>query len=1033
MVWKAVRAVALLLTSRRRVVLIVDALDELPSLKFELLDKLRTISQTKLNIMITSRPEDENTAKLVMCSRCGKVPLKLYHHCDICDGGDYDLCQSCVNKGLHCLDQSHQLIQPMDEVSVDIEPTDEEIKRYVEHELSKELRFGTVATRDTRLRPSTRGTTRLGRICQQMPELQTMIPQYIQASCNGMFMLANLYMTTIKAKTSAEEVKHALENLPQGYDESYKTTMERVEHASLINPNDTTSNLAKRTLMWVACSYRALSLAELQEALEIDLDKPEFRMLYRYDKQTLLDVTAGLVYVDSDEKHVRLCHATAQEYFDKSREVWFPNSASHIARSCLQYLDRREFSAPCEGLREDEEFEKRKAQHHFLQYASSFWGNHASDAGQTEELHKAVTGYLQDTGKVAAFIQAAWYVTSEGLENWDIRKGANGLHIAAWFGLTEVLRSLLEGGLDINSQDPHGGQTALILACRRGHVSTTTLLLDWGATVNTRNNAESTALFEAVIGNHAEVVAVLLSKPVLNVNEEHLHSAERTPLMFAVRDDSVEIVCQLLQDPRIEINKRDLDGCTALTLAAKAGSFISVGYLLEHSAIDLNATDHTGNSALMHAAKRDHYQIVSCLLNAGANPSIKDQDGGTALLRAIDQGNTAIVEIMLDHDNVDDSIRDNFGRTLLHGAATTGRADIVKLLISKGLDKDAQDSNGKTPLHEASRPGEAEVVALLLAAGANRAIEDHWLRSPWDVAWTNRQATIMLLLENKPADDASTQALLANYPNIDHLPIWCLTKFGQLDILQNAIKTRPATLFHLDPDTDNTALHSAVLANDPLILQTLLTAGLSPNAQNTQSRTPLHLATAFNFLRCTQTLLAVTPAPDLDLRDEFHQTPLLIAQTKRHYDIAFALIEAGAHLDPEIIQVQALFFLAVEFGKARAVARLVDAGAMGGAKNPAGKTAWRIAREVEGMEEEVGEVLRVLRANKSRVVRRQEVVGVDDDGEEEEEEEDERKFQMSAFRRRDIFDEDGDGEGESIGGIKEVEEREMRRQQPVLA
>lgn len=750
----------------------------------------------------------------------------------------------------------------------------------------------------------------------------------------------------------------------------------------------------------------------MQNYKKLLADKPEFRMSYPYDKQTLLDITAGLLYIESDERHVRLCHATAQEYFDKSREVSFPNSASQIARSCLQYLNRREFSVPCEGLREDEEFEKRKAQHHLLQYACSFWGNHASDAGQTEEVHRAVTGYLEDTGKVAAFIQAAWYVTSEGLENWDIRKGANGLHIAAWFGLTEVLRSLLERGLDVNAQDPASGQTPLILASRRGHASTTTLLLDRGATVNTRNNAESTAMFEAVIGNHAEVVAVLLSKPELNVNEEHLHNAERTPLMFAVKDDEyAEILSQLLEDPRTEVNKRDLDGCTALIFAAKAGSFISIGYLLEHATIDLDATDRTGNSALMYAAKRDHYQIVSRLLDAGANPSIKDQDGGTALLRAIDEGNTAIVEIMLDHDSIDDSIRDNFGRTLLHGAATTGRADIVNLLISKGLDKDAQDSNGKTPLHEASRSGEAEVVALLLAAGADRAIKDHWYRFPWDVAWTNRQAKVMLLLEKKPADDASTQALLANYPNIDNLPIWSLAIFGQIDILNTAIKTRRASLVHLDPDTDNTALHSAVLADEPLILQALLSAGLSPNAQNMQSRTPLHLATTFNFLNCTQVLLASTPLPDLNIRDEFHQTPLLIAQIKRHYDIAFALIEAGAQIDPEIIQVQTLFFLAVEFGKAKAVARLIDAGAMVGTKNPAGKTAWRIAREVEGMEEEMGEVLRVLRANKSRMVVRREASDVNNvDAEGEKEEEDERKFQMSAFRRTDIFDEVGDGE-----------------------
>ncbi|KAL8771481.1 MAG: hypothetical protein Q9209_003151 [Squamulea sp. 1 TL-2023] len=475
--------------------------------------------------------------------------------------------------------------------------------------------------------------------------------------------------------------------------------MERIEHASVSNPNDNTSSLAKRTLMWVACSYRALSLAELQQTLEI------------YDKQTLLEITAGLLYVDSDEKHVRLCHATAQEHFDKSQEIWFPDSASQIARSCVQYLNRKEFSAPCEGLREDEEFEKHRDRHPFLQYAYSFLGNHAINAGQNQRVHATITQYLKENGKVDAFIQAAWYLSSEGTENRDVCKGANG---------------------------PAGGQTPLIFACRRGHTPAVALLLQKGAPVNTRNNAESTALFEAVIGNHADVVAILLSKLELNVNEELLHSAERTPLIFAVRDEYVQIVRQLLDDPRTDVNKKDLDGCTALSIAAKAGSSISIGYLIKQKAIDLDATYRTGNPALMHAAMKDQYEIFSQLLDAGADPSLIDQDGGTALLRAIDRGNTAVVEIMLDHGSVDDSIRDNSGRTLLSGAATTGRADIARLLMSKGLDKDAQDNNGKTPLHEASGTGEAEVVTVLLAAGANQTIKDHWDRSPWDIAWTNR-------------------------------------------------------------------------------------------------------------------------------------------------------------------------------------------------------------------------------------------------------------------------------------------------------
>ncbi|KAL8805675.1 MAG: hypothetical protein Q9182_001819 [Xanthomendoza sp. 2 TL-2023] len=934
--------------------------------------------------------------------------IQTFPSCFICDDDGFDLCQSCVDKRVHCLVEGHELEEPS-EVSINIVPTDEEIKRYIEHELSKELKLGSGATRDRRLTSSRRGTTRLGRICREMPELEAMIPQYILARCNGMLMLAKLFLAAIKAKTSPEEVKNALETLPRGYEDIYQAAMEKIEAASLSNPNDTSSSLAKRTLMWIACSFRPLSLKELQEALSISLETPGFRPSSRYDKETLLEITAGLVYVDSDESNVWLHHATAQEYFDQTRETWFPNAASQITRYCMQYLERPELTEPCDSGQEDENFENRSVQHPLLGYACSFWGTHARDAMHDEDIQETTLRYLEDTRKVDAFMQAAWYLNSNGSENWDIRKGASSLHVAAWFGLVEIMPGLLRRGLDVNSSDPVGGQTPLMLACRRGHASVVAILLEHGATVNARNNAENTALFEAVYENHPETVAILLRKPELNVNEEHLHNAERTPLMFAVRDGYADIISQLLEDPRTDVNKKALDGSTALSIAAKTGSSISVRYLLEHDRIDLDAVDHNGMSALIHAAVWDHGEIVEQLLSAGANSSIKDHNGGTALLRAVDNGNTAAVKIMLEHSNMNISQVDKSDRTLLHGAAMTGRAEIAKLLMIKGLDPNVQDINRRTPLHEASRTGEAEIVRLLLAMGANRTIRDQWRRSAWDVAWTNGKAKVMLMLEEKPADEASVQVLLTNYPNTDGLSMWSLTTLRSIDLLTSALSDRPASLFHLDPDTDNTALHAAVLANNNVILRTLLQAGLSPDARNMQARTPLHLAVLLKSLACTQTLLANSPSPDLNICDEFRQTPLLIAQINAEYEIAFALIEAGAPIDPEIIQVQALFFAAVEFGKAKAVTKLIEAGAMVSEKNVAGKTALRLAKEGQvGMEEEMGEIIRVLKANKSWVVARREngsrVVELETD--EAHAKDNDKAFQMSAFRQKDVFDED---------------------------
>ncbi|KAL8825600.1 MAG: hypothetical protein Q9170_007731 [Blastenia crenularia] len=1016
-----------------RVILVVDALDEASaSIETQLLDKLHELPIDKLSVMVTSRPRDDIFRYYPICQNCHETPLRMYHYCDICDGGLFELCQDCVDKGIYCHDRAHEMLEPS-EVSIDIEPTDADINHYIEHEMKRELQLGSRSIHNRKLTSSKRGTTKLGRICRDAPELQKMIPEYILASCNGMFMMAKLYMSAIKVKTSPEEVKDALEHLPQGYDDSYKATMERIEATSLSNPNDTSSSLAKRALMWVACSYRPLSLAELQEALAIDLDKPGAKSSYRYDKETLLEITAGLLYVNGDESSVNLCHSTALEYFSKNQETWFPGATSKITRCCLQYLSRPELAEPCQGLREEEEFEKRKIQYPFLAYAYLYWGNHAYNAGSDIEVQDAVIQYLEDTLKVDSFIQAAWYLNSSGSASWDVRKGAHSLHVAAWFGLTDAIIHLLKQEVDVDLQDPADGLTPLMMACRRGYAETVKLLLDKGASVNIRNHSESTALFEAVIANRTDVVAVLLTNPRIDINEEHLHNSERTPLMFAAKDDYIAILRELLHNPRIDVNKKDLEGNTALSIAAKAGHSESLRLLLENNKIEVDSVDQNQSTALIHAARNGWDYIVDQLLNKGADVSIKDQDGGTAILRAIDNGHTAVVERMLGNVNVDIHESDNTQRTFLHGAAVNGHAEIIKLLIEKGLNKDAQDDKGRTPLHDASRNGKAEAVSMLLTMFANPTLKDNHNRSPWDVAWLNIQPQILLILEEKLSDPPSVESLLANYPNLTFLPIWSLARLGDLPTLVSALKNHPQSLYHLDPDTDNTALHTAILASQSSLLAPLLDAGLSPNTSNSQFRTPLHLAVLLGSLPCTRILLTYPHKSPLNLNlpDAFHQNPLLIAQITSQIEIALMLVEAGSHVDPHVIQIQSLFFAAVQFAKPAAVKRLIECGAIVVEKNPAGKTALGLANEGlaglgetdgEGEQKRMGEVITILKENKSRYFKISELK----DKEKGEVDGDDQAFQMSAFRRKDIFDGEDEEAEVRIMGIEQVEEGSKR-------
>ena len=51
------------------------------------------------------------SAFLIQCNRCdGSIPTS-HWHCSVCDGGDYDLCLKCVDKGLLCENDEHWLVK----------------------------------------------------------------------------------------------------------------------------------------------------------------------------------------------------------------------------------------------------------------------------------------------------------------------------------------------------------------------------------------------------------------------------------------------------------------------------------------------------------------------------------------------------------------------------------------------------------------------------------------------------------------------------------------------------------------------------------------------------------------------------------------------------------------------------------------------------------------------------------------------------------------------------------------------------------
>lgn len=128
------------------------------------------------------------------------------------------------------------------------------------------------------------------------------------------------------------------------------------------------------------------------------------------------------------------------------------------------------------------------------------------------------------------------------------------------------------------------------------------------------------------------------------------------------------------------------------------------------------SADGSGSTALMHAAYSGTMDMMTALLDAGADVTASNRRKATALHWAISDPDKVKLLLMKGAD-IDAKTID--GRTALHGAAALpSGAPIVKLLLEVGADPDSRSLVGMTPLFGAVAAS-AESTRLLLEKGAN--------------------------------------------------------------------------------------------------------------------------------------------------------------------------------------------------------------------------------------------------------------------------------------------------------------------------
>lgn len=483
---------------------------------------------------------------------------------------------------------------------------------------------------------------------------------------------------------------------------------------------------------------------------------------------------------------------------------------------------------------------------------------------------------------------------SEGadIESLNINKETPFFHAITNHSIP-VAQWLASKGANVNAVNKIGN-SALIKIIDQRDPDALEAILALNPDVNIKNNRGSNALLQATILKNKELIETFLG---MGVDPNITSNSLTSPLAAAVARGFLPGM-ELLMAAGADVNQVDDLGASVLQTAIRAqdgaGAKTARDFLLKAEElgmdVDIGYKARSGATAMSVAADTRNVEVMSVLLDMGADPNVVSSNGlnnkiTPLMMAAAIKGSVEVVRKALERGaNV--NATDSDGNSVLFYASNSLQKGILELLIQNGLDLTvATGKQGLTPIHAILlMGGKVEDLSEIIQMGylVNPPLgydKERAYDLPLSIAITHQNMDAIKVLL-----DAGADVNRKSFAENSAIHNWAAMRMSEKEKIGMLLfdKQKGATAEKVKEQSD--ALIEKVAQRKVAVLEQLVQSGCFVNAAGANGITPLMVLVGESDVENVKRLVESYGA-DILQKDAFEDNALTLALKVGHNEL----------------------------------------------------------------------------------------------------------------------------------------------------